>query len=316
MNRYPASRPGFTLIELLVVIALVGILIALILPAVQKVRESAARTQCVNNLHQIGLALHGYHSALGSFPPGYATDPVTSDLDTAPGWGWAAHLLPHLEQDNLARPVAAALGVSPPLPVEHPSLADVRTYPLKAFTCPSDREAGLFTVLRADGSPVLDANGQPVRAATNSYAASFGVAEVDEAPDAGDGLFFRNSRVRVADVTDGTAYTLAVGERAAFFTQTPWAGVVTGGTTHVTPGAPTTSAGVEVAATLALAHTGSHTLNASDADPDDFFSPHPGVAMMLFADGSVRAVRQSIPVSILQKLSTRAGGELIDPDSF
>src|SRR5262249_41879841 len=103
--RTRSCRPAFTLIELLVVLAILGTLLGLLLPAVQKVREAAANTQCKNNLKQIGLALHDYHDANGALPPGYrATLPyLDGATDTAPGWGWAAHILPHLEQDPLYR---------------------------------------------------------------------------------------------------------------------------------------------------------------------------------------------------------------------
>src|SRR4051794_36353996 len=99
-------RGGFTLIELLVVIAIIAILSGLLLPAVQKVRSAAARLRCQNNLKQIGLGLHNYHSAYQRFPAGFLSASATLNGDgTGPGWGWAAQLLPYIEQDNLYRQI-------------------------------------------------------------------------------------------------------------------------------------------------------------------------------------------------------------------
>src|SRR5262249_5901474 len=153
------------------------------------------------------------------------------------------------------------------------------------------------------------------QAATNSYAASYGSGRhIPLEPDRGDGLFFRNSRIRFADITDGSSSTLAIGERAGLLTRTPWAGAPCEGTAHITPGAPTGSTAVGDSPMQPLAETGSHTLNDRFADPDNFFTPHPGTGQFLFADGSVRGVRTQIDPRVFQALSTRAGGEVVNDE--
>src|SRR5262249_27514980 len=104
-HRHSETRRAFTLIELLVVMAIIGVLIGMLLPAVQKVREAANRTSCQNNLKQMGLALHGYHDVRGTFPSGYLCQPKPDRNITAPGWGWAALLLPYVEQGSLAQQI-------------------------------------------------------------------------------------------------------------------------------------------------------------------------------------------------------------------
>jgi prepilin-type N-terminal cleavage/methylation domain-containing protein len=295
------SRGGFTLIELIVVIAIIAVLIGLLLPAVQKIRESASRLSCQNNLHQMGLALHNYHDAHGSFPSGYLCQPRPNVNSTAPGWGWAALLLPNLEQEPLYRQINFAVAV------EDPSHLGVRTTLLKMFVCPSDRMTGVFTINSDTGAALADA-------ATNSYAACHGAGpDIEEELDDFNGLFSRNSLVRVTDIIDGSSNTIALGERGSFFTRTPWAGAVSSGTTRITPGAPTNNqSAVDEAPTQVLAHVAVHTINDANADSEDFFSPHTGVCLFLFGDGSVRPVRQGVPLAVLQALATRNGGEVVN----
>ena len=298
-------RNAFTLIELLVVIAIIAVLIGLLLPAVQKVREAAARTQCCNNLKQMGLALQNYHGVYGNLPSGYLCRPQADIFYTAPGWSWGAQLLPYLEQQNLFQQINFTV------PVEDPSNQAIRTTILKLFICPSDRSTGIFTIYSFAGAAM-------VQAAAGSYAGNFGTGFMYAVPpDQGTGVLFRNSRVRLTDITDGTSNTFVIGERGSFFTQAPWAGAVSYGTERVTPGAPVDPSHLERATAEVLAHADPfHTLNDLDSDPDDFYTPHTGVGLFVFGDGSVRPLRIGTPAAILEALATRSGGEVVNPDDY
>lgn len=310
LSRQVIRPRGFTLIELLVVIAIIGTLLGLLVPAVQKVREAAARLQCKNNLHQMGLALHNYHDAQLAFPPGYLAFASYTDgaTDTAPGWGWAAFLLPYLEQDPLYRQInfQQPISASPAAQVS-----------LKLYLCPSDpTPVGPFAVPDAFGSPVT-------LAASSSYAACVGGDESDTFGPSGQGVVYRNSRTRLADIADGTSNTILVGERAWSNCNGVWAGAVPGGVIRRGPANPNpgSASASYPAATLVLAH--SHLNNAAtdtDAGLDDFSSRHFGGSNFLFADGSVNFIR-SIPGDnpdgtytadslAFQALGTRANGDL------
>jgi len=301
----PPWRKGFTLIELLVVIAIIAVLIALLVPAVQKVREASNRASCQNNLHQVGLAMHNYYNTHGSFPSGYICQ-IQNDPDyTSPGWGWAAQILPFVEQDNLAKQINFEI------PVEDADNLATRTMVLSLYVCPSDSSTGVFDLLDKNNTLLT-------QAATNSYAGNFGSnADIDDELDDANGIFFRNSKIRFADITDGTSNTFAIGERAALMAQTPWAGAVSFATTRVTPGAPTNNpSAVEQSPTQTVAHVSVHPLNDANSDPEDFFSPHAGVGMFLFADGTVRPVHSEIAIQVFQALATRNGEESLETNDF
>ncbi|MFM7149624.1 MAG: DUF1559 domain-containing protein [Gemmataceae bacterium] len=320
-------RPGFTLIELLVVIAIIAVLLGLLLPAVQKVREAAVRLQCQNNLKQIGLALHTFHDANDRFPAGYLytpppagqapmpnaiwdfPPPAINQPIQRPGWGWAAQLLPYLEQNALANRIDLSL------PVESPSMQLQRITPLKPFTCPADRQTGFFYIETWIGrNPRSD--GILSEGSTNSYAACFGSRAIPYTqPDAGNGLFYRGSKIRIQDVSDGCSFTLAIGERPALFTRTPWAGVFSGGAVFTTVGAPVLSSYRFPAPTMTLARIGFKPLLDPNAEPLDFFSPHRNQVYFAFADGSVRPLSNTTSVNVLQALGTRAGDEVVGSDS-
>jgi prepilin-type N-terminal cleavage/methylation domain-containing protein/prepilin-type processing-associated H-X9-DG protein len=336
------TRRGFTLIELLVVIAIIAVLIGLLLPAVQKVREAAARIQCANNLKQIGLALHGYHDANNYFPSGYIdgnTNPdSTPDNDAGPGWGWAAFLLPHVEQGNVYNQISFKAGVGVG------NNAAVSQLPLKVYQCPSDPNQQIVPIYDSNfTNPIATvahgnyvgcngweecfngAGGNPQSGVgADGLAGGFG--------QTGVGVFYRNSKTKIASVTDGLSNTIFVGERSSNHAPSTWTAAVPGGRCpawmatqpFTAPNTPPSQAPIgpngsaydnaDFGEALVLAHgNGTHLPSADNPffDPDVFYSVHAGQgANFLFGDGSVHFLTSGINPYTYQALCTIAGGEV------
>ncbi|MCA9015690.1 MAG: DUF1559 domain-containing protein [Planctomycetaceae bacterium] len=349
------ARTGFTLIELLVVIAIIATLIALLLPAVQQAREAARRSQCKNNLKQIGIALHNYHETHSAFPAGYFSygtsdgsgpawaniDPTT--WDAAPGWTWAAMLLPYLDQ----APLYNAFDVNRPCwDLANASAAQTK---LSVFLCPTSSGGDEpFVVQDAGGSPLL-MGGAQLLFGRSHYVASHGqescwgecgasttgviftdiytkttktVTINGDASKVADGPFFRNSRTKMRDVTDGLSNTIFLGEHSSKLSDKTWVGVVPGAYTH--PRFSTPENGPDAAATLALIHAGPsggelditgfpiiHPVNFPTFHVGQMYSEHIGGGHICLGDGSVRFVSENIDLILWAELSSISEGEVI-----
>ncbi|MCU0703321.1 MAG: DUF1559 domain-containing protein [Fimbriiglobus sp.] len=189
------GRGGFTLIELLVVIAIIAILIGLLLPAVQKVREAAARTQCINNLKQMGLGLHNYHDVYGQLPMGQTA--YTSAAPYEGAWSWQAQILPYIEQDNVYTMARTFAG--PAWPNWYAWNNPAAGQKMKIYTCPADPRG--TQVYPNWGAPSSDQ-------ALTTYLGNAGTTS-----SAFDGVLYQNSKVKLVQISDGTSNTLLVGER-------------------------------------------------------------------------------------------------------
>jgi prepilin-type N-terminal cleavage/methylation domain-containing protein/prepilin-type processing-associated H-X9-DG protein len=287
-------RFAFTLVELLVVIAIIGVLVALLLPAIQMARESARASQCKNNLKQLALALHNYHDCLGRLPPGWMADRP----EGTPGWGWSSSLLHYIEQHSLE------LSIKRELPISHPANQQARETVIAIFLCGSDWHPKVPTIFGGadDGGDEafatnIEAGTALLRIARTNYVGVFGISEIEDAPAAGEGTFFFNSRVRLAEITDGLSNTLIIGERYAKQGNSLWAGVVQGANE----------------AMARVVGVGDHVPNDPHHHFDDFASYHPGGVHFLYADGRVERINNQIDVKVYQALCTRNGGESASP---
>jgi prepilin-type N-terminal cleavage/methylation domain-containing protein/prepilin-type processing-associated H-X9-DG protein len=291
-------RRAFTLVELLVVIAIIGLLVALLLPAVQAAREAARRTSCRNNLKQIGLALHNYHDVHQQLPAGWqgwaAPNSQTPLAQGTPGWGWAAAILPQMEQTALADSLRFDLAIG------DATNATGRIMALKNYRCPSDANSDdLFELEAANGSGAI------AELARSNYVAMFGTDHLHDCEGLpagqtceGDGAMYHNSRTNFRDLLDGLSQTLVVGERSSKLGASTWTGAVAGGEEAF-------------ARILGIAD---HPPNDPAAHFDDFGSEHAGGVNFVFGDGSVRFIANQISTATYRGLATRAGREVVSAD--
>jgi prepilin-type N-terminal cleavage/methylation domain-containing protein/prepilin-type processing-associated H-X9-DG protein len=272
-------RQGFTLVELLVVIAIIGVLIALLLPAVQYARESARRSQCQNHLRNLGTALHNFHDAKGRLPPGWFADVP----DGEPGWGWAAYLLHFVEQKAL---------LDDQIHLEHhideAENAEARQAVIPIYLCPSDANRGPLVPLSGLHTPNFEVG-------RSNYVGVFGTLDVVLNPSQGDGVLFHNSRVRFADIHDGLSNTLMVGERCSKLLDSTWVGVIHGASDPM----------------ARVVGSCDHVPNDPHAHVEDFSSYHASGAHFALADGSVRLISDHVDLTVYYGLATRSGGEAV-----
>ncbi len=292
-------KRGFTLIELLVVIAIIAILVALLLPAVQQAREAARRSQCKNNLKQLGLALQDYHGVFNKFAPGYVSNFDATGADTGPGWGWGAMLLAQLDQTNLQTTIIFSQ------PIEAAANSTARVASIGVYLCPSDTVQPTWPAVTRDAS--ANPTSTICNVSSSNYIAVFGVSEpgID-----GEGVFFRNSGISMKDIRDGSSSTFLLGERTHSYCQATWVGSVTGALIYPPAGSPATPE-IQNAAGMTLGHTQEGAPNAPDIECNNFSSRHAGGAQFVFADGHVQYISMNINRGTFQALSTRAGGETI-----
>jgi len=316
-----SARRGFTLLELLVVIAIIAVLIALLLPAVQKVREAANRMACANNLRQLGLACHSYHDVHKKLPPGavgpFAALPQFAGLKSH---GLGTYLLPYVEQEALYRKYFWEVSWSDP-----PNQPVVNT-PLRIWQCPSAeanriQDGSLITVTPPPG---ILFNGT---AACGDYA---GMSRVDAElarrglidPPSGprdeqgyyEGVFRVNHTTRLADIQDGASNTIMMAECAGrpqlwhgrkpvpnvWLTGGPWA------SRSLLWGRGATGDGTAFYGTCAINCTNDR----------EVYSFHPGGANVVFADGHLQFLGANIDIRVFARLATRAGGEIVSDGDF
>jgi len=302
---------GFTLIELLVVIAIIAILIALLLPAVQQAREAARRTQCKNNLKQIGLAMHNYHDVHNTFPPGYITN---KPCNTAAVWSgcndgevglyaWGAFILPYIEQNALYTQLNVG-NVSLQQNLANPVTALSLQQGMPGFQCPSDPGPALNDFVSATNNynfSVTDGT-NAIRIARSNYMMMANAWDSTTPPvypiqyGPAYGVGFANSKINFRDITDGTSNTILVGERAYVYKSRNKVGagnVIGFSGSNNTQGSSWGRKGNGMAV-LGLTYNGINAVVGGEHDVRGYSSNHVGGAQFLFCDGSVHFLSENI----------------------
>ena len=338
------ARSGFTLIELLVVIAIIAILIALLVPAVQKVREAAARTQCINNLKQIGLGLHGYHDIRKSLPPGCTPDfSLTNPTIVQASWGssWKVHILSFIDQGNLYNGwvFQGSSGYSNTANVSKCNNVTIATYRCPSSVLPDFYPQGSNPYPR--GAVEMFASYQGVAGSTIDGGL---VGTGNAGLVSGGGILFPNSKVTMVGITDGTSNTFLVGEQSDHLRNSAGQ-IIQGGFGAITSQGPhgwtmgangdagtppnyqrgldnrafnTTTVRYQINFPVQQSTTAAPACSTGLCDNTGanipFSSRHTGGANMLFADGAVRFYTNATPLLTLQQLSSRAGNEVVSID--
>ncbi|QVL30553.1 DUF1559 domain-containing protein [Telmatocola sphagniphila] len=305
-------RRAFTLIELLVVIAIIAVLIGLLLPAVQKVREAASRMKCQNNLKQVGLAMHNYESALGGLPP--------RGQSWVPYSGWGVFILPYIEQEPLAKLYNFSANFW------DPSNASAVSQPVKIYQCPSTPANRTVSIITDDDAPIVGIN-TGISAAVGDYFAPNCVdaywwpaaryaAALDESNCPALGL---GTRRRFTDITDGTSSTLLVAEMAG---RPDWYVMGNKQPTNAGlrfpnwwgPWASYQSCIYKTWSTDGFTEGGPCTINCDNSR--GIYALHTGGANAVFCDGSVHFLRVGLDRDIFAGLVTKSGGEILSEDSY